>query len=50
MTAIARMLSPVSYSQPEIETLGTIAVFCGIGLVVSLLLITRGLDMSAGFF
>ena len=27
-----------------------IAVFCGIGLIVSLLLVTSRLDLSAGFF
>jgi hypothetical protein len=49
--AIARVLS---YAFPgtdvEVETLKTIAIFCGVGLVVSLLLATNGLDLSAGFF
>jgi tRNA A37 threonylcarbamoyltransferase TsaD len=52
MTAIARVLSRAFPStNDEIETLKTIALFCGVGLVVSLLLAaTSGLDMSAGFF
>jgi hypothetical protein len=33
-----------------VETLKAIAVFCGIGLIVSLLLATSRLDLSAGFF
>ena len=34
----------------EVETLKTIAMFCGVGLFVLLLLATYGLDLSAGFF
>jgi hypothetical protein len=35
----------------EVETLATVvAVFCGLGFVVLVLLATNGLDMSAGFF
>jgi hypothetical protein len=49
--AIARILS---YAFPgtdvEAETLKTIAIFCGVGLVVSLFLAANGLDISAGFF
>jgi len=33
-----------------IETLKTIAMFCGVGLTVSLLLASYGLDLSPGFF
>ena len=33
-----------------IETLKTIAMFCGLGLTVWLLRATYGLDLSAGFF
>ena len=33
-----------------VETVKTIAMFCGVGMVVSLFLATRGLDMSVGFF
>jgi tRNA A37 threonylcarbamoyltransferase TsaD len=52
MTAIARVLSRAfPRTNVEFETLKTIALFCGVGLVVSLLLAaTNGLDMSAGFF
>jgi hypothetical protein len=56
MTAIARALSSASGTQVDVETLKTIVMFCGIGLVVSLLLAgavaslqlepgTNGLDM-----
>ena len=48
--AIARVLSRVSGTEVEVETLKTIAIFCGLGLFVSLLLATYGLDLSAAFF
>ncbi|MGB6399293.1 MAG: hypothetical protein WBF73_26985 [Bradyrhizobium sp.] len=48
--AIARVLSRVSGTEVEVETLKTIAIFCGVGLFVSLLVATYGLDLSAGFF
>ena len=38
MTAIARALSRASGTQVDVETLKTIVIFCGVGLVVSLLL------------
>jgi len=56
MTAIARALSRASGTQVDVETLKTIVIFCGVGLVVSLLLVewiaspqlaldTKGLDL-----
>jgi hypothetical protein len=48
--AIARGLSRASGTQVDDETLKVIAVFCGLGLVVALLLATSDLDMSIGFF
>ena len=50
MAAIARMLSGASGTQVDIETLKTVVMFCGVGLTVSLLLATYGLDLSPGFF
>jgi hypothetical protein len=51
MTAIAKAFSrALPATQIEIETLKIIAVFCGAGLVASLLLATYGLDISPGFF
>ncbi len=50
MTAIARALSRASGTPVDVETLKTIVMFCGAGLVVSLLLAANGLDISAGFF
>jgi hypothetical protein len=38
MTAIARALSRASGTQVDVEMLKTIVIFCGVGLVVSLLL------------
>jgi len=50
MAAIARVLSRASGTEIKVETLKTIVVFCGVGLLASLLLLTYGLDLSAGFF
>jgi hypothetical protein len=51
MAALAKVLSRAFPKiQIDVETLKTIAMLCGVGLVVSLLLATNGLDMSAGFF
>jgi hypothetical protein len=38
MAAFASALSRVSATQVDVETLKTIVIFCGVGLVVSLLL------------
>jgi hypothetical protein len=50
MTAIARVLSRVSGTEVAVETLKIIAMFSGVGVLVSLLCATYGLDLSAGFF
>jgi len=50
MAAIARTLDYALGIQVDIETLRTLAVFCGGGLTASLLLASYGLDLSAGFF
>jgi predicted molibdopterin-dependent oxidoreductase YjgC len=50
MAAIARVLSRASGTEVDVETIKTLAMFCGVGLTVSLLLASYGLDLSAGFF
>jgi hypothetical protein len=50
MAAIAKVLSRVSGTEVDVETLRIIAMFCGVGLLVSLLLVSYGLDLSGGFF
>jgi hypothetical protein len=50
MTAVAKTLGRVRESRLEVETLKVIALFCGVGLVVSLLLAANGLDISPRFF
>jgi hypothetical protein len=47
MAAIARVLS-LAFSQLEIVK--HVAMLCGAGLLVALLMATYGLDLSAGFF
>ena len=51
MAAIARVISRAfPASGFDVETLKSIAIFCGVGLLVSLMVATFGLDISAGFF
>lgn len=51
MTAIARLWLRAFSANPEHESsLVTVAIFCGLGLLASLCMISYGLDLSAGFF
>lgn len=50
MAAIAKILSRASATDIDTETLKTLAIFCGVGLFVSLLFASYGLDLSPGFF
>jgi hypothetical protein len=50
MTAIAKALSRATGSDVDVEIIKTLAIFCGVGLVVSLLFATYGVDLSAAFF
>jgi hypothetical protein len=50
MTALVQAFSRLSSGDIETETLKTLLVLSGAGLVVSLLLATYGLDLSPGFF
>ena len=50
MTAIAHALSRAFGSAGEFDTLKQIALFCGAGLLVSLICLSYGLDLSPGFF
>jgi hypothetical protein len=50
MAAIARARSRVTGTQVDVETIKTLAIFCGVGLTVSLILASYGFDLSAGFF
>ena len=50
MTAIAQALSRALVTVSEAETLKQLAMFCGAGLLVSLLMLTYGIDLSPGFF
>ena len=50
MAAIAQAFFRVSGIQVESETLKPIAIFCGVGLTVSLFAASYGFDLSAGYF
>jgi hypothetical protein len=50
LAATARVHSQASETRIDVATLKAIGLFCGIGLIVALLLATNGLDLSIGFF
>lgn len=50
MAALARTLAQAFRTDVDVETLKIIVIFCGVGLVVSLMVATYGVDLSPGFF
>ena len=50
MAAIAQALSRILVTVNDVEVLKQLALFCGAGLLVSLLALTSGIDLSPGFF
>jgi hypothetical protein len=50
MTTISRALSHAFITINEVETLKQLLLFCAAGLLVSVLMLTYGLDLSPGFF
>jgi hypothetical protein len=50
MTALVQALSRLSGAETESDIFTIVALFCGVGLLVSLALATYGLDLSPGFF
>ncbi|MBV8925406.1 MAG: hypothetical protein JOZ74_08575 [Bradyrhizobium sp.] len=50
MTAIAKRLFRTVHSVGEADALTQIGLLCAAGLLVSLLMLSYGLDLSPGFF
>ena len=51
VVALAKVvLSRVSGTDVDVDTIKTIIMFCAVGLTVSLMCASYGLDLSAGFF
>jgi len=51
MTTLAQALSRLTRTDVDVESLEAISIFCGIGLLLSLLAINAyGLDLSVAFF
>jgi len=50
VTGIAQALSRAVQSASELDSLKLIAIFCGVGLLVSLTCLTYGLDLGPGLF
>jgi hypothetical protein len=50
MAALVRTLSRAFGTDLGVETLKIIVIFCGLGLLVSLMVASYGVDLSPGFF
>jgi hypothetical protein len=50
MAALVQALSRFGSTDVESDTLKLLAIFCGAGLVISIVFATYGLDLSPGFF
>ena len=51
MAAVVQALSRFTFATNiETATFKALAIFCGVGLLVSLVYISYGLDLSPGFF
>jgi hypothetical protein len=46
MTVVAKIISRAREIQGDADVFQTVALFCGVGLVASLLLLIGGLDLS----
>ena len=50
MAAIAKVLSRITVRDADIETLKVVAMFSGLGLLLSLMFPIYGIDLSPDFF
>jgi hypothetical protein len=50
MATLARTLSRAFGTDVDIEALKIVAILCGAGLVLSLMVLSYGVDLSPGFF
>jgi hypothetical protein len=50
MAALARTLARAFGTEVDVEVLKIIAICCGVGLLVSLVIASYGVDLSPGFF
>jgi hypothetical protein len=50
MTALVQAFSRLSGVDTEVDAFTIVALFCGVGLFVSLLFASYGVDLSPGFF
>jgi len=50
MAVLAKVLSRASGFEIDTDTLRAILIFCGAGLLVSLMMLSYGIDLSPGFF
>jgi hypothetical protein len=50
MAAVAKVLSRIKVRDADVEALKVVAIFSGLGLLLSLMFLTYGIDLSPGFF
>jgi hypothetical protein len=50
MMVVAKAISRATGVEVDVETLKTVVMFCAVGLTVSMMCASYGLDLSPGFF
>jgi hypothetical protein len=50
MAAIGKVLSRIKVRDIDVEALQVVAIFSGLGLLLSLMFLTYGIDLSPRFF
>ena len=50
MAAITKALSRIKVRNADVEALKVVAIFSGLGLLLSLMFLTYGIDLRPGFF
>ena len=50
MAAIAKVPSRIKVRDADVEALKVVAIFSGLGLLLSLMFLTYRIDLSLGFF
>ena len=50
MVALAKTLARTFATEVDVDALKIVAIFCGLGLLISLTVASYGVDLSPGFF
>jgi hypothetical protein len=50
INAVINAIPNANETDVDVQALKVVAIFCGVGLAVSLILASHGVDLSLGFF